>query len=240
MKENGLAKIGNVRKANDLIEYLKNRPKTEMVGLGLIYGQPGLGKSRFARVSAIQNDYIYLRLEASMTLKSFATKLLEMIYYHFDMPKTVIKGNVSQILDKSLEILRNYINTVIVIDEIDYAFNSRKILGTIRDIVDETLSIVILVGMSDAKENLLSLDSHYFDRCNFFCEFKPLNTDDIQLICKEICEVKIDPLVIKYLSSKTNGNIRKLIKILYSLENLATRDNLEEISIEHLTAQTKE
>jgi hypothetical protein len=46
--------------------------------------------------------------------------------------------------------------------------------------------------------------------------------------------------VIKYLSSKTNGNIRKLIKILYSLENLATRDNLEEISIEHLTAQTKE
>ncbi|MFA6759178.1 MAG: ATP-binding protein, partial [Bacteroidales bacterium] len=141
MKENGLAKIGNVRKANDLIEYLKNRPKTEMVGLGLIYGQPGLGKSRFARVSAIQNDYIYLRLEASMTLKSFATKLLEMIYYHFDMPKTVIKGNVSQILDKSLEILRNYINTVIVIDEIDYAFNSRKILGTIRDIVDETLSI---------------------------------------------------------------------------------------------------
>lgn len=240
MKENGLAKIGNVRKANELIEYLKNRPKTEMVGLGLIYGQPGLGKSRFARVSAIQNDYIYFRLEASMTLKNFAIKLLEMIHYHFDMPKTTIKGNANQILNKAIEVLRNYANTVIVIDEIDYAFNSRKILGTIRDIVDETLSIVILVGMSDAKEKLLSLDSHYFDRCNFFCEFKPLSPDDIQLICKEICDVKIDPLVIKYLSNKTNGNIRKLIKILYSLENLATRDNLEEISIEHLTAQTKE
>ncbi len=235
MKEYGLARINNVQRASELIEYLKNRPKTEMVGLGLIYGEPGLGKSRFARLSAIQNDYIYFRLEASMTLKNFAIKLLEMIHFHFSIPKMKITGNANVIINKALDVLRNYENTVIVIDEVDYAFKSAKILGTIRDIVDETLSIVILVGMADAKEKLLTLDTHYFDRCNFFCEFKPLNSEDIHLICKEVCEVKIDPRLVKALSEKTKGNIRKLIKILYSIENLAENENIKEVGPEHLS-----
>jgi len=235
MKEYGLARINNVQRASELIEYLKNRPKTEMVGLGLIYGEPGLGKSRFARLSAIQNDYIYFRLEASMTLKNFATKLLEMVNFHFGIPNTKITGNSNMIINKALNILRNYENTVIVIDEVDYAFKAQKILGSIRDIVDETLSIVILVGMADAKEKLLMLDSHYFDRCNFFCEFKPLNSEDIHLICKEVCQVKIDPRLVKALSEKTKGNIRKLIKILYSIENLAENENLKEVGPEHLS-----
>ncbi len=235
MKEYGLARINNVERASELIEYLKHRPKTEMVGLGLIYGEPGLGKSRFARLSAIQNDYIYFRLEASMSLKSFATKLLEMVNFHFGIPKSKITGNSNMIINKALNILRNYENTVIVIDEVDYAFKAQKILGSIRDIVDETLSIVILVGMADAKEKLLMLDSHYFDRCNFFCEFKPLNSEDIHLICKEVCEVKIDPRLVKALSEKTKGNIRKLIKILYSIENLAENEKLKEVGPEHLS-----
>ena len=235
MKEYGLARINNVQRACELIEYLKNRPKTEMVGLGLLFGEPGLGKSRFARLSAIQNDYIYFRLEASMTLKNFAIKLLEMIHFHFGIPKIKISGNSNIIINKALDVLRNYENTVIVIDEVDYAYKSPKILGTIRDIVDETLSIVILVGMADAKEKLLTLDTHYFDRCNFFCEFKPLNSEDIHLICKEVCEVKIDPRLVKALSEKTKGNIRKLIKILYSIENLAENENLKEVGPEHLS-----
>ena len=174
-------------------------------------------------------------MEASMTLRNFAVKLLEMIYFHFGMPKMKITGNANDILNRSLDILRNYENTVIMIDEIDYAFKSKKILGSIRDVVDETLSVVILVGMADAKEKLLQLDSHYFDRCNFFCEFKPLNSEDIHLICKEVCEVKIDPRLVKALSEKTKGNIRKLIKILYSIENLAENENLKEVGPEHLS-----
>ena len=62
MREYTLAKTNNVKKGYELFDYLINRPKTEMVGLGLIYGPPGLGKSRFARQTAIQNNYIYFRM----------------------------------------------------------------------------------------------------------------------------------------------------------------------------------
>ncbi|KQC06163.1 MAG: hypothetical protein APR54_07650 [Candidatus Cloacimonas sp. SDB] len=231
MKEYALVKTQNVKEAEQLIRYLYERPVTEMVGLGLIYGPPGLGKSRFARQTAIQKDYIYLRLEATMTVKSFAIKLLEMIHFHFGMPKMRFRGTANEIFNRSLTIMHNYPNTVIIIDEIDYAFKSRKILGSIRDIVDETLAIVVLVGMADAKEKLLLADSHYFDRCNFFCEFRKLDQEDTHLLCREICDVELDTDLIKHIASKTKGNIRKLVKILYSVENIAKTDNLAQIGL---------
>ncbi len=236
MREYTLAKTNNVKKGYELFDYLINRPKTEMVGLGLIYGPPGLGKSRFARQTAIQNNYIYFRLEATMTAKSFASRLLERIYFHFGMPKIGIKGSANLIFQKCLDILRNIDNTIIIIDEIDYAFKDKKVLGSIRDIVDETLSIIILVGMSDAKESLLSADAHYFDRCNFFCQFKPLDVKDLTLLCKVACEVEVDDIVIKHIAKRTKGNIRKFIKSLYSLENLAEAQNLTIIKPQHLSS----
>lgn len=234
MKELSLVKTRNVLEAENLIDYLLERPKTEMVGLGLIYGQPGLGKSRFARQTAIQNDYIYLRLEATMTGKSFAIKLLEVIRYHLGMSQLAIRGTANEVFNKSLSILRNYDNKVIIIDEIDYAFKSKKILGSIRDIVDETLSVIVLVGMANAKEMLLKADAHYFDRCNYFCEFKELSEMDIRNICNQISDVKIDESIIRIIKKKTKGNIRKLIKALYTIENSAQAYNLTEFGIEQL------
>ena len=235
MKEYALVKTQNVKEAERLISYLHERPVTEMVGLGLIYGPPGLGKSRFARQAAIQRDYIFLRLEATMTVKSFAIKLLEMIHFHFGMPKMRFRGTANEIFNRSLNILQSYPNTVLIIDEIDYAFKSKKILGSIRDIVDETLAIVILVGMADAKEKLLLADSHYFDRCNFFCEFKKLDSEDTKLLCNNICDVKLTPDLIKHLSAKSKGNIRKMVKVLYSVEDIAKKENLSEIGLRDIT-----
>jgi len=45
MKQGVLVKTQNVIAADKCIEYLLKRPKLEMVGLGLLYGRPGLGKT---------------------------------------------------------------------------------------------------------------------------------------------------------------------------------------------------
>ncbi|MCD4650939.1 MAG: ATP-binding protein [Candidatus Cloacimonetes bacterium] len=239
MKELSLVKTNNVIEAEKMITYLLNRPLTEMVGLGLIYGQPGLGKSRFARQTAIRNDYIYLRLESTMTAKSFSIQLLQLVQRHFGYPSFMpARGAANDIFRKTVDLLKNQTNIVLVIDEIDYAFKSKKMLGAIRDIVDETLTVVILVGMTDAREKLLQADMHYFDRCNFFCEFKELNTDDIKLVCDEVSSVKVKPEIIRFLQSKTRGNIRKLVKSLYSIENMATNLNITEFGLEHLDKTT--
>ncbi|MDD3949242.1 MAG: AAA family ATPase [Anaerolineaceae bacterium] len=64
--------------------------------------------------------------------------------------------------------MEDHADTVIVIDEIDYAFKHESLLGTIRDIVDQTMCIVILVGMQSAKDRLAQINPHYFDCCSCF------------------------------------------------------------------------
>ncbi len=235
MKELTLSRTNNVVEAENMLSYLLNRPKTEMVGLGMIYGQPGLGKSRFAKQQAIQNDYVYLRLDASMATKSFLIQLLEIIKYNLGMPKSPIYGNTNEIFNKILGILRNYDNLVIVIDEIDYAFDKKKILGCIRDLVDETLCVIILVGMSDAREKLLLADAHYFDRCNYFCEFKEISVNDIKLMCREVPDINIDDKIARPLLEITKGNIRKLIKAIYAIESASKFYNITDFTIENLS-----
>ncbi len=40
----------------------------------------------------------------------------------------------------------------------------------------------------DAKDRLAQINPHYFDRCNYFCEFKSASRKDIELLAKEIMD----------------------------------------------------
>ena len=80
MKANKLVMISNVVEADQCVQYLLRRPKTEMVGLGMIYGRPGLGKTTYAQRIAFQRNYIYLRLESMTTPKAFSTMLFTALY----------------------------------------------------------------------------------------------------------------------------------------------------------------
>ncbi len=234
MKERVLAETSNVRGAKKCIAYLQSRPKTEMVGLGLLYGAPGLGKTRFAKRLAYANDYIYLRLEASMTAKVFARELLRLINYRFGHTDDNLHGSTSTLLRRCISVLHSYPEAVIVIDEIDYAFNQPMLLGSIRDIVDETLAIVVLVGMKDAREKLLKANAHYFDRCNYFYEFKKLSREDVDLVCKAVSEVKMRPDLVTYIYKTTHGNFRQMIKIIEAVEKVAASKNLSEVALSDL------
>ena len=105
-----------------------------------------------------------------------------------------------------------------MIDEIDYAFKHDKLLGAIRDIVDETLTIVVLVGMQDARNRLAAINRHYFDRCNYFYEFMKVGKDDIRKIAKEVMEIPVDEDVVTKINFNCEGNLRKAVKIMYIIE----------------------
>ena len=218
MKPNKLVQIKNVIRADACIQFLMNRPKTEMVGLGLIYGKPGLGKTTYASRIAFMRGYIYMRLESTTTPKSFAVDLMTALYRRFGLGDYIPSGTTNNIFKYCLKLLDDNPETVIVIDEIDYAFKHESLLGAIRDIVDETLCIVILVGMQTAKDRLAQINPHYFDRCNYFCEFKPASRKDIELLAKDIMEVEVTAHIIESIHFNCNGNLRKAIKLMYIME----------------------
>ena len=234
MRERILAETANVKGAKKCIAYLQDRPKTEMVGLGLLYGAPGLGKTRFARRLAYTHDYIYLRLEASMTAKVFARELLRLINYRFGHTDDNLHGSTSTLLRRCVDLLQSHPDAVIIIVEIDYAFNRPVLLGSIRDIVDETLAIIVLVGMTNAKEKLLKANAHYFDRCNYFYEFQRLTRADVELVCKRVSDVRMKSDLLTYIHKTTHGNFRQIIKIVEAVEKVAAAMNLSEVALSDL------
>lgn len=218
MKQGKLVNIANVIKADETINFLLNRPKAEMVGLGLIYGRPGLGKTTYASRIAFTRGYIYLRLEATTTPKSFAVELLTSLYRRFGLGEYVPSGTTNNLYKLCLKILEEHVDTIIVIDEIDYAFQHEKLLGAIRDIVDETLTIVILVGMQNAKDKLSQINEYYFDRCNSFYEFQSVSKDDVTMVANTVMDIEATEEIVEIINTNCCGNLRKAMKIMHMIE----------------------
>jgi Cdc6-like AAA superfamily ATPase len=230
MKQGVLVKTQNVIAADKCIEYLLKRPKLEMVGLGLLYGRPGLGKTTYANRMAFSRGYVYVRLEATTTPKAFASKLLLTLYKRFGLGEYIPYGTANDLFMICLSLIEDHKDTIIVIDEIDYAFRHPQLLGAIRDIVDETTAIVILVGMQNAKDRLNQINEYYFDRCNFFYEFQDVSKKDIAQLCHEILEIKFSPDVIDYIHFHSCGNLRKAMKLIHSVEEIGIIRKLETVT----------
>ena len=221
MKQGKLISTANVVKADRAIAYLKRRPKLELVGLGLVYGKPGLGKSTWASRTAFSKGFIYLRLESTTTPKNFAQRLLSSLASRYNYGNVPTYGAASTVFKRCMAILENHEDAVIIVDEIDYAFSNKQLLGAIRDIVDETLAIVILVGMQNAKEKLLQVDEYYFDRCNVFCEFSSSNQNDISELCLQVMDKTPNKAMQEMIYQESTGNLRRAVKLIYGIENIS-------------------
>lgn len=219
MKQGKLITTANVVKADRAIEYLQHRPKLELVGLGLVYGKPGLGKSSWASRTAFSKGYIYLRLESTTTPKNFAQRLLSSLSSRYNYGNVPTCGATNTIFKRCMAILENHEDAVIIVDEIDYAFSNKQLLGAIRDIVDETLAIVILVGMQNAKEKLLQVNEYYFDRCNVFCEFGSSDKKDISELCRQVMDKTPNEAMKEMIYRESTGNMRRAVKLIYGVEN---------------------
>lgn len=210
MKQGKLITTANVVKADRAIEYLQRRPKLELVGLG---------KSTWASRTAYSKGYIYLRLESTTTPKNFAQRLLSSLASRYNYGNVPTCGATNTIFKRCMSILENHEDAVVIVDEIDYAFSNKQLLGAIRDIVDETLAIVILVGMQNAKEKLLQVNEYYFDRCNVFCEFSSSDKKDISELCRQVMDKTPNEAMKEMIYRESTGNLRRAVKLIYGVEN---------------------
>jgi replication-associated recombination protein RarA len=221
--------IENVRSADFAFASLLDRDKFESVGLGLFYGCPGLGKTRWAETTAFRNGYYYYRLTESATLSSFLKDLV-ILLLHPNRSIYDIRGTCKDMYGVLVAEIQSKSDFVIFIDEVDYALKEKRILATIRDFVDQSFGTFVLIGMERSKSDLLALNAHYFDRCNAFCEFKPLSECDTRLILSKVCKVNLDNEFVSYIHKRTLGTMRrvyKYCKIIKDISREVKRDSLQ-------------
>ena len=214
-------KTQNVKNFIGLVENLINKPKN-IPKMGLVYGEPGLGKSQTALWLTCKYDGIYLRASNLMT----GRWLLEEIVKELDeIPRFLTSDNFNIVVKKLKQNPQ-----IIFIDEIDYLMNNYKTIETLRDIHDKTGCPMIFIGMGLAHRKLERY-RHLYDRFSEILNFETFGVDDIGQIMNQLSEVAFTPDAIEYIHTKFN-RFRQIIQLINQIETFAKDNNLTEINME--------
>lgn len=214
-------KTTNVKNFIGLVENLINKPKN-IPKMGLVYGEPGLGKSQTALWLACKYDGIYLRASNLMT----GRWLLEEVVKELDeIPRFLTSDNFNIVVKK---LKKN--PQIIFIDEIDCLMNNYKTVETLRDIHDKTGCPIIFIGMGLAHRKLERY-KHLYDRFSEILKFETFGVHDLSQIISQLSEVTFTPDAIEYIHSKFN-RFRQIVQLINQMENLAKDNNLAEITKE--------
>lgn len=214
-------KTTNVKNFIGLVENLINKPKN-IPKMGLVYGEPGLGKSQTALWLACKYDGIYLRVSNLMT----GRWLLEEIVKEIDeIPRFLTSDNFNLVVKKLKQEPK-----IIFIDEIDYLMNNYKSIETLRDIHDETNCPIIFIGMGLAHRKLERY-KHLYDRFSEILKFEIFGVNDLSQIIGQLSEVKFTPESIEYIHAKYN-RFRQIVQLINQIEIFAKDNNLSEITKE--------
>lgn len=214
-------KTQNVKNFIGLVENLQNKPKN-IPKMGLVYGEPGLGKSQTALWLACKYDAIYLRATNLMT----GRWLLEELVKELDeIPRFLTSGNFNLVVKKLKQEPK-----MIFIDEIDYLMNNYKTIETLQDIHDKTDCPIIFVGMGLAHRKLERY-KHLYDRFSEILKFETFGVNDLCQIMNQLSEVPFTSDSIEYIYTKYN-RFRQIVQLINQMENFAKDNNLTEINLE--------
>ena len=214
-------KTTNVKNFIGLIENLVNKPKN-IPKMGLVYGEPGLGKSQTALWLACKYDGIYLRASNLMTSRWLLEELVKDLD---EIPRFLSSDNFSIVVKKLKQKPQ-----IIFIDEIDYLMNNYKSIETLRDIHDETNCPIIFIGMGLAHRKLERY-THLYDRFSEVLKFETFGVNDLSQIFNQLSEIIFTPDAIEYIFPKYN-RFRQIVQLINQMENFAKENNLTEITEE--------
>lgn len=214
-------KTTNVKNFIGLVENLKNKPKN-IPKMGLIYGEPGLGKSQTAIWLACKYDAIYLRATNLMTGRWLLEELIKELD---EIPRYLTSDNFNLVVKKLKQEPK-----IIFIDEIDYLMNNYKSIETLRDIHDETGCPIIFIGMGLAHRKLERY-KHLYDRFSEIIKFETFGVNDLSQIFRQLSEIPFTPDAIEYIHKKHN-RFRQIVQLINKMEPFAKENNLAEINLE--------
>ncbi|HCB10804.1 MAG TPA: hypothetical protein DEO94_01350 [Cyanobacteria bacterium UBA11991] len=212
-------KTNNVKRFITMMNNLQNRAEG-VPGMGLVYGEPGLGKTQAIKWWAFKNDAILIRCNQMMSARWLLKEIL-------DYMSEIKPYSISDSFD---EVIRNLILTprILIVDEVDYlTMDKNKSIEILRDIHDKTNIPVVLVGMTNAHSRLKKF-SHLYDRLSEIVKFERFSKADIKTIVKELSEIELTDCAIKYIYSNLN-RFRQIVKVINKAETIAKANGLSSI-----------
>lgn len=220
MKLKFIEDTDNIMALKDAMLSLKARNQ-DLPGLGLIYGQAGLGKTRAVRWYSAQYNCPYIRAKAIWTPRGMLADLC----IELERDPAYYTAKIFSQVKSALEMNPR----LIFIDEADYLTSDWRLLETLRDLHDLTGTSFVLVGMGGIT---LKLGKHhqFWSRISQVVEFRPLTTTETADIASQLTDLSLTGEVAGKLVKATGGYFRDIMVALSHLERIAKANATDAIS----------
>jgi len=220
----------NMRRFLAGIEVLR-QPIKGRIGIMLVYGPYGTGKTKAGQWFYTQNGAPYMRAYEGCSRRMLLSCLVDSL-------QVKPKFRSSDLFEQLLALMDEEIQPIII-DEADYLI-SEGIIETVRDISDMTNAPIVLMGMENFEKDLKAYP-HIIDRVTVTVKFELFNEAEIAEYAERICEVKLSDDAISFIRRHSQGRLRMTTTWLQVAERIAKGHKLEEITAAYLQAyQQKE
>jgi len=209
MKKN-FVRTQNVKNFISIMNSLQNKPEG-VPRMALVYGEPGLGKSRTALWWAVKNDAVYIRSSNMMSGRWFLEELVE------ELGESPLYKS-SDLFNQAVSQLTQYPRPLII-DEIDYLLSDSKAIETIRDIYDRTEVPIVLIGMNKANKKFIRY-RHIYDRFSEILKFEIFSFEEVKNIVQDLSDAEIDEAGIKLIFNHAN-RFRQIVSIISKAEKIS-------------------
>lgn len=228
-----LVSTRNVQRIMDALKGLESRiSDPEIMGMGLIYGRPGLGKTmatsafvartrKTGRIRVAQVRAMAHWTEASM-LKALLSAL-------GPVPRAY---RIDMMVDQLLETLHDG-PAMILIDEADAIAVSRKMIAILKDIHDVTGSAILLIG-EERVDGLLRRYESFYNRMNrsAVVHVDSHREEDVRAVIEQRCECEVAPDVCSEIFQLTGGkSMRSVIDAIRDIEAFARANGVQRIGM---------
>lgn len=220
------AKTSNVTRFVEGMKRLLERG-ADLPGMALVFGEPGLGKTKTALWWGVSHDAAFIRTKKLMSgrwlLEEMVAELGEAPAYR---TSELFRQCVEQLMEKP---------RTLIIDEVDYLAYDARVLETLRDIHDITGTPMVFIGM-DKADKKLGRYRHLYDRFMEVVRFQPLTRTDVADIATQLCDVTLTDDAVD-LIYKDAPRFRQVMKWLYKAEAAARINSIKEVSATNLGAR---
>lgn len=210
----------NVGLLMELLSRIKNRPDSDLPGMGTFYGPTGYGKSMAVCACAIPYQAYFVQMRSLWSRKY----LLEMILSQMNItPARTISPMLTQVGSQlSLS------GRPLIIDEADLLVG-KGMIEVVRDIYESSQGTVILVGEETLPGKLERIERVH-GRMLDWVAAQPADLDDARLFAGHHCPgVIVEDDLLETILEAAHGSARYVCTNLARIAEFARMNNLERL-----------
>ncbi|MGB6065525.1 MAG: ATP-binding protein [Desulfomonilaceae bacterium] len=211
----------------------------EIMGLGLVYGKPGLGKSM--ALEAYHTGQKRAGRVRTVPVRALAhwspSSMLESLLRAVGQEPMAYRRNV--MFDQLAEDLTRH-PAVLLVDEVDAIAGHRLMISILKDIHDVTQSAVLMVG-EDRVDGLLRRFESFYNRFNrsALVHLTHHTADDLRNVVQERCELPVQDEVCEALYKESGGkSMRSVIDRIREIERWCATNGIKEFGFEEWNRMT--